>query len=237
MALILAATLLAMEGCATKKFVRQEFQGRDEQLGRLEGSLGQARTQLGDLQGQVGEVGTRADDATRRADDASQRADDATRRAEEAGGVGNQALARSDEATAKAGQAMAKAEETDTRFARAWGDRNKRSVADTVVVHFRFDRADLDDRAQTELLNAVKLLQDDPNMVVSLAGYTDKTGRAKHNLELSQRRAEAVRRFLVQHGVDMQRIQSIGLGEAPHAGKSARAQSRQVVVELLVPAG
>lgn len=222
--LILAAVLLVASGCATKGFVRQEFQGRDAQLVRLEGDLGQERTRVDELGNKV--------------TDARSRADDAARRAEQAAGVGNQALGRADEATAKAGQAMAKAQDADGRLTRLWTNRNKRNVAETVVVHFRFAKAALDDRAQTALLDAVKQVKEDPNVLVALEGYTDPIGAAEYNLQLSQRRAEAVRRFLVQNGVDLHRIQSIGLGETPDQAKSRRdrEQSRRVVVQLMVPA-
>jgi outer membrane protein OmpA-like peptidoglycan-associated protein len=221
---ILAVALFVTVGCATKGFVRQEVQQRDMEIGRLDSSLGQTQTRIDDVGKQVGEVRSRTDDATRRADQATSLANDAGQRA--------------DAANSKAGQALSKALDTDTRFTRAWQNRNKRTVAETVLVRFRFNKWSLDDRAQTELLNAVKLLRENPNVVVSVEGFTDRRGPAEYNLELSQRRADAVRRFLVQQGVDLHRIQSIGLGELPVA-KGARepAQSQRIVtVQLMMPA-
>ncbi len=221
---VLGAALFLTVGCATKGFVRQEVQQRDLEIARLDSNLGQAQGRIDDVGKQVGEVRSQAGDAARRADQAT--------------GLANDAGQRADAANAKAGQAMNKAMDTDTRLTRVWDSRNKHTVAETVLVRFRFNRASLDDRAQTELLNAVKLLRENPNILVSVEGFTDHRGPADYNLTLSQRRAEAVRRFLVQQGVDLHRIQSIGLGELkPAKGSREPVQSQRIVtVQLMAPA-
>jgi OOP family OmpA-OmpF porin len=216
---VLTATLLVPLGCATKKFVRGEMQ---REIGRIDTDLGQERSR-------IGEIGTQVVDARARADEATRRADQAT-------GVSHQAIGRAEEASGKAGQAMARADETDSRLTRLWANRNKRSVAETVVVRFGFDKAELDDRAQTALADLAKQVRDNPNVLVTLEGYTDKSGRASYNVQLSQRRAEAVRRFMVQQGVDVHRIQSIGLGTVPESTKGSRQEHRMVAVHLVVPA-
>jgi outer membrane protein OmpA-like peptidoglycan-associated protein len=218
---VLTATLLVPLGCATKKFVREEMQKRDVQIGRIDTDLGQERAR-------VGEIGTQVVDARSRADEATRRADQAT-------GLSHQAMGRAEDAGGKAGQAVARAEETDSRLTRLWTNRNKRNIAETVVVRFGFDKADLDDRAQTALADLVKQLKDNPNVFVTLEGYTDKSGPAPYNVQLSQRRAEAVRRFMVQQGVDVHRIQSIGLGTVPGTTKGSRQEHRMVAIHLVVP--
>ncbi len=221
---LLAAVMVVTAGCATKGFVRQEVAQRDVEIGRLDSNLGQAQARIEDVDKQVGEVRSQAGDAGRRADQAA--------------GLANDAGQRADAANAKAGQAVTKATDTDTRLTRLWGNRNKRSVAETILVRFPFDKWSLDDRAETELLSAVKLLQENPNVLVTLQGYTDHRGPAEYNLALSQRRADAVRRFLVQQGVDLQRIHAIGLGELKSAkGSREPVQSQRIVtVQFLAPA-
>ncbi len=221
---VLAAAMVVTEGCATKGFVRQEVAQRDMEIGRLDSNLGQTEARIEDVGKQVGEVRAQAGDAGRRADQAT--------------GLANDAGQRAEAANAKAGQALTKAMDTDTRLTRLWGNRNKRSVVQTVLVRFPFNKWSLDDRAETELLGAVKLLQEDPNILVSLQGYTDHRGPADYNLALSQRRADAVRRFLVGQGIDLQRIQAIGLGVLkPTQGSREPAQSQRIVtVQFLAPA-
>jgi len=55
-------------------------------------------------------------------------------------------------------------------------------------------------------------LQGNPTLVVELGGYTDPKGTVDYNYGLSQRRVEAVRRFLVEKGIPLSRVQAVGLG-------------------------
>jgi outer membrane protein OmpA-like peptidoglycan-associated protein len=182
------------------------------------------------------EAGGTARQATTRADQAATKADQAAARAEGAAGQATQAMARADEASGKAGQALARVDETDGRLTRLWSGRNKRSLVETVVIGFGFDRWELDDRAQTALLELAKQVQGKPDLVIDLEGHTDSTGPTPYNLQLSERRAQAVRRFLVEKGVELHRIQSIGLGPnrpaADNKTKQGRDQNRRVAVRV-----
>lgn len=57
------------------------------------------------------------------------------------------------------------------------------------------------------------LLKESPTIRVEIAGYTDDTGPEAYNKDLSQRRAEAVKKLLVEAGIDANRVQAIGYGE------------------------
>jgi outer membrane protein OmpA-like peptidoglycan-associated protein len=159
-------------------------------------------------------------------------AEDGIRRAEQASAVATQADTRATEAASRA-------EATDQRLTRLWKNRQARMPVETISVRFGFDRADLDDGAQTALLDVVKQLQASPSLVVDLEGYTDSTGDATYNVQLSQRRVEAVRRFLVEKGVELHRLNSIGLGAARPAAdnktKAGRDQNRRVAVRVFGP--
>ena len=128
--------------------------------------------------------------------------------------------------------ALAKATDTDQRLTKLWANRDKRTLTETVVVQFDFDKWLLNDGAQTRLLELVKQLQDQPQLSIELEGYTDSTGPGPYNIQLSQRRAETVRRFLVDKGVELPRIHSIGLGDirpvADNKSPEGRANNRRV---------
>lgn len=76
---------------------------------------------------------------------------------------------------------------------------------------------------------------------IAIEGHTDDRGRDDRNLELSQRRAEAVRRYLVQRGVPEARLEAHGYGETrPLAGNRSardRARNRRVEFNILGTAG
>jgi len=127
-----------------------------------------------------------------------------------------------------------RADGVDERLTRLWSSRHKRQDVESMDVTFGFDRWELDDGAQTTLLGFIKELQANPNLTVDLTGYTDPTGGVPYNIGLSQRRVEAVRRFLVSKGVALPRIQAIGLGVLDD-GALTDAQKRRVTVRLMTP--
>ena len=129
--------------------------------------------------------------------------------------------------------ARAKADEVDGRLTRLWDNRNVRKLSDTVNVPFAFNRADLGDAAQTSLASLIRELQQNGKLLVELEGYADPKGPRDYNVELSQRRVEAVRRYLVQNGVEVSRIHSIGLGPIADP-KLSDAAKRRVTVKLMV---
>src|SRR5256885_7783930 len=121
-------------------------------------------------------------------------------------------------AGAKGAEAAAGIDEVNTRVSHLWANRNARQLVETVEVQFAFDRADLSDGAQTTLAALIRELAENPALTVDLEGYTDRRGTPAHNVRLSEQRAAAVRRFLVGHGVELSRINWIGLGELGGAG-------------------
>ena len=141
---------------------------------------------------------------------------------------------RADAAHARAEAAHVRADGVDERLTRLWSSRHKRQDVESMDVTFGFDRWELDDGAQTTLLGFIKELQANPNLTVYLTGYTDPTGGVPYNIGLSQRRVEAVRRFLVSKGVALPRIQAIGLGVLDD-GALTDAQKRRVTVRLMTP--
>ena len=79
----------------------------------------------------------------------------------------------------------------------------------------------------------VKELKANPNLTVELVGYTDMKGAREYNYNLSQRRVDAVRRFLVEKGVQTGRIQADGLGALGDRGVP-EAQKRRVSARLMI---
>lgn len=132
----------------------------------------------------------------------------------------------------RADAAMGKAGNVDGRLSRLWSNRYNQKAVDTVEVYFGFNRADLSDGAQTALLGVVKELQASPTLIVRLGGFTDPTGTRDYNYGLAQRRVEAVRRFLVDKGVELSRVQAIGMGPLEDP-KISEEKKRRVTVTLM----
>ena len=103
---------------------------------------------------------------------------------------------------------------------------------------FPLNEATLSPEAQARLDAFVeKLKAENRNVYVEVQGHTDATGPKDHNYRLGEQRAEAVRRYLNQHGVALNRINSISYGpDAPAASnddREGRQQNRRVVLIVL----
>jgi outer membrane protein OmpA-like peptidoglycan-associated protein len=128
----------------------------------------------------------------------------------------NQRLDKVDGAVAgaqsRADQAAQKADGVNNRLTRLWSNRFNQKVSDSLEVYFAPDSIELSDAAQTALLAVVKEMQAHPTLTVELGGYTDPRGALDYNYGLSQRRVDAVRRFLIDKGIQLARIQAASLG-------------------------
>lgn len=81
-------------------------------------------------------------------------------------------------------------------------------------VHFDFDKSTLKPEAQTILKRNVQMLKDNPKVKVRIAGYTSASGTEAYNQELSERRANAVKEYLINEGVIApDRLSIIGYGK------------------------
>jgi OOP family OmpA-OmpF porin len=103
-------------------------------------------------------------------------------------------------------------------------------------VNFDFDRAEIRPDAAVILDEAATLLNENPGRNVSVAGHTDSVGADAYNQSLSERRAAAVRDYLVGRGVDSGRLSTSGYGEsnpiASNDTADGRALNRRVELNL-----
>lgn len=103
-------------------------------------------------------------------------------------------------------------------------------------VLFDLDKADLKPAGMNGVRKLAEFLNDNPERKVVVEGYTDSTGAASYNQQLSERRAQSVQRALTHAGVDPQRIQTVGYGEeypvASNGSTSGRAMNRRVEVTI-----
>lgn len=132
---------------------------------------------------------------------------------ERLGALGSRVVSLETSLAETAQVAGAARDRAEIALARTDGLRTRHLVG-TVHVRFDVNRADLDDRAETALAAVVRELVKHPALTVDLEGFTDPTGSRDHNLRLSLRRVEAVRRYLMARGVESPRIvQASGVGE------------------------
>ena len=80
-------------------------------------------------------------------------------------------------------------------------------------IFYDFDKATLRPESATALNELVKLLNENPNVTIELSAHTDYKGSDQYNERLSQRRAESVVNYLIEHGIAADRLTPKGYGE------------------------
>lgn len=104
-------------------------------------------------------------------------------------------------------------------------------------IYFDTNKAIIKSRSRTKLDHAAKVLISFPSVSVEISGHTDDRGDDQYNLELSTRRAEAVRDYLVERGVERDRLQTRGVGETEprdsNTTNRGRAKNRRIEFKLI----
>jgi OmpA-OmpF porin, OOP family len=216
-AVLVAGSLPFTVGCSTKKYVRNQTTPIINNVNELDDQTAKNTRDIRDVNSRaqqgIAQVNTKADAAEQKAQAAGQSADQANQNATSA----------SNRVTSLAGTV----ENLD----------NYKSVSDTTVL-FGFDKYQLTKKDKQTLDEFASQLASQKHYIVQVEGYTDSTGNADYNYQLSQKRADAVIQYLAQkYQVPAHKIFLIGLGKdnpvAQNTSASGRAKNRRVDVRLM----
>ena len=248
--LIMAGALvlsLTATGCATKKYVTrtiapvearvttvegknttqdQQIATNSQEIEALETSLSRTNERLTDADSKATSAGTAAQRANELATAAERAAQGAQTAADTARTVGERGIAR--------------ANEVQTSLERKVDAVNKYQMATTETVLFGLNQYTLDADSKAKLDEIAAKAAANPRYIIEVQGFTDKTGSPESNTVLSQRRADAVARYLInEHGIGLRNIDTIGSGYALPVGddtkRDGRKMNRRVEIRLYVP--
>ena len=139
----------------------------------------------------------------------------------------------------RADRAQSTADGVNTRVTQVLANRLKRAQVQQLDVTFETGKADISQADRAALQGLLKGLADNPTYTVDVIGYTDSVGAEDQNVNLSWRREEAVRRFLMERGVEVNRFYFIGVGEELSGDDTKdaakRAKNRRVTVTVFKP--
>ena len=178
-----------------------------------------------------------AEQARARAEQARRQAEVQERAAREAQNQAQSQAEAAQQAQQKEQQALARNQKLRQELSDLKARETERGYELTLSdVLFDLNKASLRPGAMRSLTPLADFLRENPDETITIEGFTDSLGTDAYNRELSQRRAEAVRDFLVQNGIDGNRITARGLGEAypvaSNATEAGRQQNRRVNIVI-----
>jgi outer membrane protein OmpA-like peptidoglycan-associated protein len=94
-------------------------------------------------------------------------------------------------------------------------------------ITFKTDSADLNANFYNVLNSVTLVLKEYDKTILEVAGHTDNTGSDQYNQALSERRAQSVAQYLESHGVNAQRVMTVGAGETHPIASNATPDGRQ----------
>ncbi|WP_181234491.1 OmpA family protein [Enhygromyxa salina] len=104
-------------------------------------------------------------------------------------------------------------------------------------IEFPTDSSEITDATKPVLDRAIKVLKDYPDIRIEIVGHTDNQGTVEHNLELSKDRAESVKQYLVEGGVEPGRLETRGAGQkepiASNDTPEGQAKNRRTEFKLI----
>jgi outer membrane protein OmpA-like peptidoglycan-associated protein len=229
MSLILSGALLA-GGCATKKYVQQTSAPIQSKVDQVADQANKEGSDIDAAKKDIERHETGINAAKERAMSAENRANEAKTAADKADQDAMQAQSMSTQNT----QAISSLHDS---FSTALGNLDDYKLQAETVVQFGFGKDGLTPEAKEQLDQFVSEHSSAKRYYIAIEGFTDKTGAASYNDDLSRRRAEHVTAYLItKHDIPVFRVQDIGLGKEKPADEGrnrvARAKNRRVEVRL-----
>ncbi len=154
-------------------------------------------------------------------------AEEARRRAEEAERQRLEEQRRAEEARRQAEEAERLRLEEERRQAQLAREQAQEALNPEIsYVQFDIDRYNIKPAYHSILDNVVQFMRENPGIRIVVVGHTDITGPAEYNIGLSQRRAESVKAYLVNKGIDPSRLTIRALGESNPRATNDTEQGR-----------
>ena len=213
-AVVIAFLMTLGTGCATKKYARDRINERvaplEQRTGELEETSRRNSQEIGRLDQNIQDVRGRAD----------------------------RAQSQADSALSKAEQANSRADSAEQSVNDLRNNLDRYNLQSTVTVNFHFDSYALTPEARAQLDQLAAQLRGRTDFILEIEGFADYVGSVAYNNQLTERRAETVRRYLAeQYSIPVYRTHDLGFGKsrpvADNSSRAGRAQNRRVEVHVL----
>ena len=230
--LLLVTTLGLTSGCATKNYVRTQVNTSANEIN--------ARMDAKDrnLQSGIDATSSQTSELSGVAREHTQKIASLDSGLKETDGKATQAMNLGQEAQRAATEASGHVSRLDMEFQ----NRNQYSLVNEYSIPFAFGSASVNKNSVATLQEIAQQVKDAPNAILVLEGRTDSTGDELYNIQLGEKRLDAVVRYLVvEQAVPLHQVYKMSFGEvrpvASNDTPQGRAQNRAVVVRLMEPNG
>ena len=241
---VFGCSIVAMaSGCvATRKFVRGEVHSTADQLNAR---VDKTDSNVKETNDKVATLDTRTNEQGRRLDTLNGDLQKTNGELQKTNGDLQKTSERTSQAQTAAQGAQSTADQAQGRVVTLeenFQNRNQYTVTDEKFVTFPFGSSNLDKKYAAMLDEVVQAIAQNPDAIIVLEGRTDSVGDANYNIQLGQRRAEAVKRYLVvDKSIPQYRIHDMSFGAArpiaENNSREGREKNRVVAVSVLIPRG
>jgi OOP family OmpA-OmpF porin len=232
--------LTGMSGCATKKYVATQVSPVDSRVSKLETKTTEHGSSIETIEGNLSKTREQVTDLDNGLKTANKKIEDTSAQAYQAGEKANTAQKTATDAQKQASDAWAHAEDRTNTLQKYVDNMSSFRLAGSVNVTFPTNRSDLNEEARAALDRLAQDATKRKHFVLEVQGYTDNRGPQTVNLALSQKRADAVVRYLTgDQKVPLRAIYQIGTGSAAPVAdnktRQGRQQNRRVEIRLFAP--
>jgi OmpA-OmpF porin, OOP family len=222
--LLVGALVLASAGCvATRKFVRNTVSPLDKHINNVDQKVDQ---KTAENQQQIRDLDKKTESGIAQAQSSAEQANQSANTADQHAQAANQ-VAEKGLSTANVAKEMV-------------NNIDNYHPSQRAIVLFGLNKSILTSEDKQHLDELADATKDLKHYVIQIQGYTDTTGPKPFNLQLSERRANAVVRYLtLNHNIPLVKIYKLGYGEASptasNATRKGRELNRRVEVTVMVP--
>jgi OmpA-OmpF porin, OOP family len=234
------AVILLGTGCATKKYVAKTIEPVEQRVSATETKNGEQDKQIAAQGSEIQEIDRDLSRTKEKLNDTDNKANQAGQWAKAADQKADGAQRSADGAQKSAEGARTFAEQGLDRLGRTVDSMNKFQMAKSETVQFGVNKDMLDADGKQALNDLGKQAAGLDRYVIEIQGFTDKTGPSSYNDQLSERRAQAVARYLAnEFKIPVRNITTLGVGYAQPVAddktRDGRKANRRVEVKLWVP--
>jgi outer membrane protein OmpA-like peptidoglycan-associated protein len=234
------ATVLLIQGCATKRYVGQQISPVEQRVAQLERQAAEQGKSLDAAENDISKTRERMVDLAASLKLTAENTEATANTARQALTSSQQAITSSQQANAAAADARKHTDQRASQLEQFVESRGRLKLVRTEQILFGIGKSVLSEEAKQTLDAVAQQALAMDRYVLEIQGFADNTGSNAGNIALSEQRAQSVVRHLNQtHSIPLRAVHLLGSGSAspvaPNETAAGRRQNRRVEIRLFAP--